>query len=260
MYSFLTKILNVIAYICFLDTNLYIGLGPQNNKSPYSNTHSTYITPASFTFGIWGLIHLLLGGFVIYQFFTPTEEIVVEGINWHFISISFWNTAWLVLWIYDFLILSCIAILLAVCQFSYVYWILKLKYPPQKLDEQLWIHIPFYLYHAWINVIFLLSAFAAFSPEKLTDQEPSLFTKVLVFLGLFVLGVIAISYVEQFDSFGPIIIAWSLYGIAAGQEDEFIHWSAIVIGTISALYIFKPLIINYIIRRPDNIDAAPLIP
>ncbi|CAG8769945.1 16253_t:CDS:2, partial [Cetraspora pellucida] len=95
------------------------------------------------------------------------------------------------------------------------------------LNEKLWIHIPFNIYHAWIIVVLFLSAFAAFSPS-------------------------AITYAEEFDFIAPIVIAWSLYGIAAGQEDEFIHWSAIAIGTISALYIFKPLVFKYIIRRPDN--------
>ncbi|CAG8789621.1 3860_t:CDS:1, partial [Racocetra persica] len=195
----------------------------------------------------------------IYQFFTPTKEIVVEGIHWHFISISLWNTAWLILWTYDFLILSWVAILITILQVSFIYMILKLKYPPHNIGDELWIQLPFYLYHAWIAVVFLLSTFAAFAPEKLPDQEPSLSIKILVFSVLFVLGMLAIVYAEQFNFFGPIVIAWSLFGIAAGQEDVFIHWSAIVIGTISALYILKPLVFKYFIRRSDDIDHAPLL-
>ncbi|CAG8554204.1 8458_t:CDS:2 [Cetraspora pellucida] len=261
MYPLLIKILNVIAYLCFLSTNLYSGLGPQNDKSPYSDTRPTYITPAAFTFGVWVFIHLLLGCFVIYQFFTPAGEVVIDGIHWHFISISLWNTAWLALWTNDLFVLSWVAIVITGCQVSHVYWTLKRKYPPHNVGDKLLIHFPFSLYHAWIAVVFILSTFVAFSPEKLPDQDPSLFVKVLVFLGLLFLGMHSIFYAEQIggDVSGSIVIAWSLFGIAAGQEDAFIHWSAIVIGTISTLYILKPFVFKYFLRRSGE-ESEVLLP
>ncbi|RIB13759.1 hypothetical protein C2G38_1974411 [Gigaspora rosea] len=260
MYPLLIKILNVIAYLCFLGTNLYSGLGPQTDKTPYHEGYLTYITPASFTFGIWGFIHLLLGCFVIYQFFTSADEVVVEGINWHFISISLWNTAWLALWANDLLVLSWIAIVITASQVSHVYWVLKRKFEPVSVGDKLWIHLPFSLYHAWIAVVFVLSTFVAFTPEKLPDDEPSVLVRVLVFLALSFLGMHVVYYVESFrvDITGSIVIAWSLFGIAAGQEDPFIHWSAIVIGSASALYILKPLVFKYFLHRSSDENESLL--
>ncbi|CAG8568970.1 6100_t:CDS:1, partial [Dentiscutata erythropus] len=92
----------------------------------------------------------------IYQFFTPADEVV-------FISISLWNTA---LWANDLLVLSWIAIVITASHF-------KQKYPPHSNGDRFFTHFPFSLYHSWIAVVFILSTFVAFTPEKLPDEAPS---------------------------------------------------------------------------------------
>jgi len=96
-YPLAIKISNLLVYVFLLGANVYSGLGPENEDSPYHDAHPTYISPAPFVFGVWGLIHFLLGGFVIYQFFGSAEELIVDGINWHFVGITLLNTLWLAL-------------------------------------------------------------------------------------------------------------------------------------------------------------------
>ncbi|KAF0495081.1 putative membrane permease [Gigaspora margarita] len=62
-HPLLIKVLNVLAYVFLLSANVYSGFEGESGGSPYHNSHETYITPAPFVFGVWGLIHLLLGGF-----------------------------------------------------------------------------------------------------------------------------------------------------------------------------------------------------
>ncbi|CAG8789637.1 28073_t:CDS:2 [Gigaspora margarita] len=97
-HPLLIKVLNVLAYVFLLSANVYSGFEGESGGSPYHNSHETYITPAPFVFGVWGLIHLLLGGFVIYQFWESANEVVVDVVHWHFIIITLLNTLWLTLW------------------------------------------------------------------------------------------------------------------------------------------------------------------
>ncbi|CAG8757446.1 3024_t:CDS:1, partial [Dentiscutata heterogama] len=60
------------------------------------------------------------------------------------------------------------------------------------------------------------------------------------------------------DIAGSLVIAWSLFGIAAGQEDPFIHWSAIAIGAGSTLYILKPFVFKYFLHRPTGENESLL--
>jgi len=260
-YPLAIKISNLLVYVFLLGANVYSGLGPDNKDSPYHDTHPTYISPAPFVFGVWGIIHFLLGGFVIYQFFGSAEDLIVEGVNWHFVGITLLNTLWLALWQTDHLILAWITILFTMGQVTLVYRILS-QYHGEgscSINERVWVHAPFSLYHAWIWVIAVISTFAAFAPDKVDDEKPSLLMRILVFIGLFILESTAVTYVEALkgDIAGALVIAWALYGIAVEQADPVIHWSALVFAVITSFHILKPLYKKYI--KGSNEETAPLL-
>jgi hypothetical protein len=50
------------------------------------------------------------------------------------------------------------------------------------LDE-LFVHLPFSLYHGWTTILVILTAFEAFGTDALKDH-PGVWTKVFVFLAL----------------------------------------------------------------------------
>jgi hypothetical protein len=255
------KVSNLLVYVFLLGANLYSGLGPDNDDSPYNYKHPTYISPAPFVFGVWGLIHFLLGGFVIYQFFGSNQELILDGINWHFVGITLLNTLWLVLWQTDWLKLSWITILFTSAEVSFVYKVLK-QYRGEgsaSINELVWVHAPFSLYHAWIFVIAVISTFAAFASDKKEDKDPSVIMKILVVIGLLVLESTAISYIEALkgDIAGAIVIDWALYGIAIEQEDPIIHWTALVLAVITSIHILKPLYKKYV--KGSTEETAPLL-
>jgi len=273
----LKKILNLLAYIFLLTANVYSGLGPDKEDSPYSDSHDTYFTPASFVFAIWGVIHFLLGGLVIYQFFDRASETVVDGISWHFLCISAFSSLWVYLWQLNHLILAFITILIVFIQVSFVYRNLKLHFPSQGLNDTLWIHAPFSLYHAWVTVILFISFFAAFTPEKSdvdnnghgghdkdgdkdNDHQPTILVQILVFFGLSLLALTVFGYLYKAkgDITGSIVIAWSLYGIFVAQDDPFIHWSAFSYAILSTIYISYTLFRKYIKPRSGD-ETAPLL-
>jgi len=242
-----------------LGANVYSGLDPNNDGSPYDGKHTTFISPAPFTFGVWGLIHFLLGGFVIYQWF-GNQELVLDGINWHFVGITLLNALWLVLWQTDHLILAWIAVILTGIQITHVYRVVKRHGDDATISELIWVHAPFSLYHAWVAVITAISFFAAFADDKTDDHNnPSLVVTIFVILALLSLSSSAIfGYVllGQGDIAGAIVIAWSLYGIAVEQDSPAIHWTALVLGVITTLVLFVP-IIKKIRNRGE--ESAPLL-
>ncbi|KAG0364697.1 hypothetical protein BGZ54_007254, partial [Gamsiella multidivaricata] len=91
-----SKVANILVYVTLLSGNLYSTFGgDKDTDSPYDSKHESYITPASFTFYIWTLIHTLLGGMVIFQWFTDK---VHQAAGWHFVTASIFNAIWLALW------------------------------------------------------------------------------------------------------------------------------------------------------------------
>lgn len=92
-----SKVANIIVYVALLSGNLYATFGAdKGTESPYHSKHQSYITPAPFTFYMWTVIHFLLGGMVVYQWFTDK---VHQATSWHFCVASVMNTAWLALWV-----------------------------------------------------------------------------------------------------------------------------------------------------------------
>ncbi|CAG8444898.1 8506_t:CDS:2 [Ambispora leptoticha] len=258
-FPLVIKLANVLVYLFLLGANIYSVAGPDQDQSPWHEDHPTFITPAEYAFYIWGIIHFLFGGFIIYQFFSTATEPVTDGIHWHFVSISLWNTLWLYLWQTNHLILSFIVILITSSQVSFVYYTLHNKYPAQNLNDKIWIHAPFSLYHAWILVIVLINLFAAFTQEAEEDTKPTLITKILVFLGLLFLESTAVGYIEYFkgDFAGALVIAWTLFTIYLGQADLFIRYSALFFSVVTLFHSFKPLVKKYFFASRE--ETAPLL-
>ncbi|CAG8743278.1 33918_t:CDS:2, partial [Gigaspora margarita] len=122
----------------------------------------------------------------------------------------------------DLILISWLLIIIAIWQITVPYLALKKNFVTQDKYENLFIHIPFSLYHAWIFVIALLTTFALFTPYKPNDSDRDTPPVVLIFviLGLFLMEVAAILYIEKFnDVVGASIIAWTLFGIAVEQTD-----------------------------------------
>jgi len=157
--------------------------------------------------------------------------------------------------------LAWITILITSIQVSYVYRVVSQYHGEGSatINERIWVHAPFSLYHAWIVVIAVISTFAAFAHDKVEGEKPSILTKVLVVIGLLFLKSASINYIESFkgDIAGSIVIAWSLFGVAIEQHDPVIHWSALILGVISSFHILKPLFKRFV--RGSSDESAPLL-
>lgn len=259
-FPLLIKIVNVLAYIFFLGSNAYSFFFSDDTSTTFSleDKHLTFITPAPYVFCIWGLIHLLLLGFVIYQFFPDANDVVADGIHWHFFFIALLVSLNQSLYNSDYLIIAWIVLLIATIQVSRVYFILSNRYPSKSIPQTIFIHAPFSLFHAWTVVLAVIGLFAAFTSKE-KDESPSIWIQILVAIGLLFLESTAVGYIEKFkgDIAGAIVIDWTLYGIAVGQEDTFIRVVAIIFAVITTFHILKPVYEKFV--KKSHTSAPPLL-
>ncbi|RYG51361.1 MAG: hypothetical protein EOO01_08670 [Chitinophagaceae bacterium] len=104
-------VLNAIAFLATIAVN-YIsntGMIGGNTMKSVSDRYQNLFTPASYAFSIWGVIYLLLGGFIVYSFFGLKKDkhssfISYTGI-WFILSCVS-NSLWVVCWLNDFIALS----------------------------------------------------------------------------------------------------------------------------------------------------------
>ena len=126
-----------------------------------SDQYHTLITPAGYAFSIWGLIYLLLLGFVFYTgrslFNTAKNEAddFEKNIGWWFVISCIANCAWIVAWLYGFSGIS--VLILGVAMVSLTKILLEaLKYN-NSTAEKGFINIPFQIYAGWMSVALIVA-------------------------------------------------------------------------------------------------------
>lgn len=142
------------------NTGIFNGKTIGNVSDQYHNL----FTPAGYAFSIWGLIYLLLFGFVIYtgrSLFNPeknnADDFVVKIGGWFVIS-CLANCAWIVTWLYGYTGIS--VLVLAVSLLSLLIILMEaLKYKSNKA-EIAFINIPFQIYAGWVSVALIAAAAA----------------------------------------------------------------------------------------------------
>jgi len=235
----LLKIVNIITYFLFLGSNIYTVAAPSDI---YYTGKETYLTPAPWAFLIWTLIHILLLGTIIYQFFPQGKLVIIDGISWRFPLLGILNAIYVNLWSSHHYIVAFIFALFVSSTVTHIYYVVKKHYAPQSGWDELLVHLPFSLYHGWTTVLVVLSLFEAFGVNALTTRA-GIWTKVFVFLALFFLEATAATYAfssPEGDLPASIAIAWSLWAIFAHQTGSgFVHWSALVFSVLALVWVVK---------------------
>lgn len=152
------------------------------------------------------------------------------------------------------------------CTVTHIYYIVRRFHSAQSIDDEIWVHLPFSLYHGWATVLVLLSGFEAFGVNAITTRA-GVCTKVFVFLGLLTLEATAAAYAlhsESGDVAGSAAIAWALFAIADNQRTSaFIHWSALVFAFLSLHWVAKSVYAAFKSHSLGDIlhddERAPLI-
>lgn len=153
--SFL-RFLNILTYALMIIVNGLAGgttiIGGKTTAQ-ISDANPTLITPAGYTFSIWGVIYILLGVFVLYQAL-PTQQSreYVDRIGYLFSISNSLNVLWIFLWQFEHLALSVIVIFLLLATLIMIYLRLEIGKSRAPLRERIAFHVPFSVYLGWITI------------------------------------------------------------------------------------------------------------
>jgi len=208
------QIVNIIAFLAVIVVNALANILPINGKTTgeISDFYSNYFTPAALTFSIWGLIYILLAGFIIYQARGLFRNMYnnynfVSEIGWLFAASSLANIAWILCWHYQKITLSLIVMLILLISLSSIY----LKTKNNNLSK-LFIIIPFSIYTGWITIATLANITVFFVDNNILNN-PLLdisWTIIAIIIGTIVTSFILFKYRDIFYSLVPI---WAFIGI-----------------------------------------------
>ncbi len=154
MKNIFTKIMVGLAYVAMVMVNFLANSLPINNRSTgdISDAYPNLFAPAGPAFSIWGLIYLLLGGYVLYQFVKKDQktEKILQKINPLFIATSLANISWIFAWHYDYIGIS--VLIMAVLLFLLIKIADILHVEQFTAIEKISIRTPFSIYFGWITV------------------------------------------------------------------------------------------------------------
>lgn len=179
------KLGNTIAYLAMIVANILANVLPLGGMktSQISAMYPTIFTPPGITFGIWGVIYILLGIFVVSQYFEKAN-IKVDEIGPYFIISCVLNTVWIFAWQYQKMVLASITIMLLLLSLLQIYSLTRTHNPL--------IRISFSIYYAWITVATIASVFilvktltgnapvTPIEPRTITPFSPSGYTGIII--------------------------------------------------------------------------------
>jgi len=236
----LLKIANLIVYTLFLGSGTYAVAGPVG----WGTGVETYITPGVWAFSIFGIIHFLLFGTMIWQFSANGAAKFVQPLSYRFIALGLLSSLWVNLWLSQSYILALLASLAVAAVASESYYVLRANHShnaKQALSEEIFVHFPFSLWHGWSVVLVFITAFAAFGTP--VSQPAGVWTKISVFVALALMEIQAAGYAfssTQGDVGGSAVITWTLFNIFSHQTSSgFVHWSALAFAIVSLVNLLK---------------------
>ena len=146
------KIRQVLNVITFLGVVIVTGLAnalPLNGISTgeISDSFPVLFTPAGYVFSIWGLIYLLLLGFVIYQALpSQRDNPRLALVGYWFVLSNLLNAAWIFLWHYGYFQLTLFVMLGLLVSLIVIYHRLQIGLTKVRFPQNLFVNLPFSVY------------------------------------------------------------------------------------------------------------------
>lgn len=219
------QIANIIAFIATVCINYLSNTGAINNTTigEVSASMNTLFTPAGYAFSIWGLIYLLLLGFVVYQsrslFTSVRDNAFILKTGWWFVLSCVANMVWVTFWLYGYISFSIISM------FVLLYSLLKIVVnnsmelwdAPISVITFLWW--PFVFYSGWVTVASIANVAAYLSSISWDGwgfSETSWTVLMIIIAGIINLAVTWKRNMREFALVG----VWALVAIAIANWEN----------------------------------------
>ena len=218
-----------------------------------SNQYHNLFTPAGYAFSIWGIIYILLIGFVFYtgrSLFNPSKnegDDFVEKIGWWFVVSCLANCTWIVTWLYGFTGLSVVVLLLSLIS------LLKILLEALKYNSgtaQKWfINIPFQIYTGWVSVALIAAVSAWLTKINWTGFGISEVIWTIILMIIATLIHLFMTWKKDAPIFAFVAV-WALIAIAVANKEgsSEIYFTALIFAGLlfisSVIKIFSKKSVN----------------
>lgn len=220
MKDTLRQALNVLATVITLLFGFLANALPFNGQTQQeiSARYPVLFTPAGYVFSIWGLIYIGLIAFTVYQALPAQREHPgLRRMGYWYVGSAVANAAWLLVWHYDLLIASMVAMFALLGCLIVIYLRLR-SWRIQAPSGFRWcVYIPFSVYLAWVTVATVANVSVVLYALNWNGWglSPEAWTVVMM------LAAAAISVLLNLSRPSlafTLVITWSLVGIAVR------HW------------------------------------
>jgi hypothetical protein len=212
------KVLTTISFIIMITVNALANILPINHVTTgqVSDSYKNLFAPAGITFVIWGLIYLLLLGYVLYQLglFQNSKSTVskksLKKIGVVFTISSFANATWILAWQYFMIGLS--MILMITILICLIVITKEIKKSELSFRDNIFIRLPFSVYFGWITVATIANATAllvSLGWNGFGLSEPT-WTVIIIVVGL-IIGITTM--LKNKDIAYGLVIIWAYIGI-----------------------------------------------
>ena len=248
---------NIIALILTIFINYLSNTGALNNTTigEVSNSYRSLFTPAGYTFAIWGLIYLLLIGFVVYQgrslFKNVKNDDVVLRTGWWFMLSCLFNSLWVFAWIYEYTAVSCIFIFLLLFSLLKIVVNNRMELDDEPLPIIAFVWWPFVMYSGWVTVASIANVSTYLVKIDWDGFGLSDVTWTIILIAIALIINVLVTWERNMREFA-LIGAWALIGI--GNANKLNNETLMYMAFVSA----GVLIISSTIHAFKNRGTSPL--
>jgi len=182
-----------------------------------SDRYPTLVTPAGFTFAIWGIIYTLLAVFIIYQLLAKNKTFL-QQVGVFFALSSLLNICWLFLWHYNLISYSLILMFGLLASLILVYLRLDIGRATVSLKERICVHLPFSVYLGWISIATIANvsvALTAVGWDGFGIPDETWAVVIICVASVLTLAMLVLRKDVAFS----LVVVWALVGILSKQGD-----------------------------------------
>jgi hypothetical protein len=237
------QILTISALGMTVTINALANILPINGVTTGEVTESRelFFLPASYVFSVWGVIYLLLLGYVIFQALPRQKHNpILRRIAPWFIAGCFANVTWLFLWHYGFIWLSTAAMVVLLLTLLVIYVMLGIGRYAAPRAERWWVQLPFSVYAGWITVATVANFTVALQNDGWDGWgiAPDIWALIMLVVAALIT---LIMNVRHRDVAYALVIVWAFVGIVVRQRETL---TVAAPAAILALVILLTLFVN----------------
>ncbi len=208
------RFLTLLFFAAMVFMNYLANALPINGKTTgeLSNAYPNLFVPAGITFSIWGIIYLLLAGYCVAQFLPAYRDIGVR-INLLFIISCVFNALWIVVWHYQKLPWSLVA--MTGILVSLILVNLQIRDLPPGL-----VKAAFGIYLGWICIATIANVTALLVHVGWNGFgiQQHIWTIIMIAIGTLI---VLLSIIRTNNPYIGLSVVWAFAGIIIKRSDDY---------------------------------------